>query len=265
MSQIQRLREQIDACRGGSDDLALPALAELARAAQTDHAVADELARSQHFDRATRAALHDVPVPSGLVERLLTAVGPQVDLPARNDDSSPALKQRSRVVSRRFIAVAGSLALVTLFAISAYQFWPRSGRLVTKDELSSAVAGWLVQTARQPQAWNDGQPKDVALDGTVSGRAQRWQQFQMASENGWSARVTAIDVAPPGKPRAILFVVQSSARFQVPPTPASRLSLSGGLKAVAWQPTSTGVLYVLAVDEDAGQTLDSYLRPLHVG
>jgi hypothetical protein len=265
MSQIQRLREQIDACRGGSDDLALPALAELARAAQTDQAVASELARSQHFDSAIAAGMQDVPVPPNLLNRLLASVGPQVELPAAKVDLSTALRRRSPVVSRRFIAVAGSLALVMLLAISAYQFRPRSGRLVTQDELSSAVAGWLVQTARQPQAWNDGQPKDLALDGTVSDRAHRWQQFQIASENGWSARVTAIDLAPPEKPRAILFVVQSSARFQVPPTPASRLSLSGGLKAVAWQPTSTGVLYVLAVDEDAGQTLDSYLRPLHVG
>src|SRR5688572_2368552 len=71
MDKVLSLREQIDACRPGSDDLSLPGLAELAQAAQEDRAVAEELDRSQRFDRAVLSALHDVPVPGDLCERLL--------------------------------------------------------------------------------------------------------------------------------------------------------------------------------------------------
>src|SRR5688572_5213675 len=70
MSQNQPYREQIDACRPGSDDLSLPALAGLAQAVEQDSAVAKELARSQRFDHAVSAAMHDVPLPAGLLERL---------------------------------------------------------------------------------------------------------------------------------------------------------------------------------------------------
>jgi len=70
--------------------------------------------------------------------------------------------------------------------------------------------------------------------------------------------VTAIDLAGPGRSRAILFVVKSSAKFSVPPTPTTTplLSLTGGYKATAWQ--LPNVLYVLAVEER--ERLDDFLR-----
>src|SRR5690349_13499570 len=74
MSPFDQLREQIDACRPGSRDLAAPELAELSRALELDADVAAEFARSQTFDGAVTRALVDVPVPERLVDRLLAAV-----------------------------------------------------------------------------------------------------------------------------------------------------------------------------------------------
>src|SRR4029453_1010408 len=76
MSRIDQLREQIDACRTGGDDLHSPDLGELAQAigeggAPADPAIVNEFDRSQRFDRAVVSALQDIAVPAGMLERLL--------------------------------------------------------------------------------------------------------------------------------------------------------------------------------------------------
>src|SRR5262245_48473703 len=142
MGQNQPYREQIDACRPGSDDLALLALADLARAAESDRAVAGDLARSQRFDRSVAAAMHDVPLPAGLLERLEAqlaageavedeATGEPVSLPV----SAAEPGSRSRISRRGLWAAAASLAVVALLAIGG-MFLPRAPRHVTSNELA---------------------------------------------------------------------------------------------------------------------------------
>ena len=72
----------------------------------------------------------------------------------------------------------------------------------------------------------------------------------------------ALDLAPPGGPRAVLFVVSAPARFRVSAAPfTTALAPTGNIKAVAWQNPRTNLLYVLVVDEDRGQRLEQYLKP----
>src|SRR5262245_20658088 len=84
MSRIDQLREQIDACRAGGDDLQLPGLADLAQEVgegndPAEESIAREFDRVQAFDRAVVSALHDVDVPSAMLERLLAKTAAAAD------------------------------------------------------------------------------------------------------------------------------------------------------------------------------------------
>jgi hypothetical protein len=270
MNLIQRLREQIDACRAGSDDLTLPAMEDLARAAEHDHAVAAELARSQQFDRAVAGAMHDVELPTGLLDRLLVAAqadnpADEVCLPLPNEPaSSPAKRSR---LSRRTLVFSGSIALAALLAMSGSWVLLRPKRVVTQNELNVAVSKWMEALARQPQVWQP-IPKNFVsafqIDPAIVGKPDRWQQFRDGNIGGSSASVTAINLAPPSSPGAILFIVRTSARYNVPavPSPGLRLSLSRGFTATAWQRERSPYVYVLVVEEDRGQRLENFLQRL---
>jgi hypothetical protein len=266
MSTTGRLREQIDACRPGSGDLSLPALAELARAAEHDLAVADELARSQRFDAKVHAALHDIPVPTGLAQRLLeTAPGPapavEIDLQPTSVACQETRTRRAGLPRRQWMIVGGSLALTVLVAATWYQFWHQQQRVVAMEELGGVVTTWF-GTLPSNRWQATALPRGIVIDpAVVAGQSSRWQRFSGAGPTGWSAAVTAIDLTPPGTGgrRTILFVVRSPAKFSVPPRPAPtiRLALSRGLAGTAWQRQGSSLLFVLVVE---GQQLENHLR-----
>lgn len=259
MSINRQLREQIDVCRPGSDDLALPALAELAAAAEHDRAVAAELLRSQRFDRAVSAALQDLPAPAGLMERLLAAV--EANKPAL---PAPIEQTPSRWTRRRLLLAAGSLAAVALLAVTAVLFVPRPQQQVTQEELSLAVAEWVNGRGVVPSDWvATPLPTKFAIPSSINRKQpSRWRPLA-ASGDGWSGSGVAMDLNPPTGAPAMLFVGSSKARFGVPSVP-TRLPVSGlpggRMKAVAWQNPTTNLLYVLVVTEDRGQRLEDFLH-----
>jgi len=259
MNQDRTIREQIDACRAGSDDLSLPALAALASAAEHDRALAAELERSQRFDRAAVSALHDVSVPADLLERLLAQISrteaseysepaqASVELDATQNE--PAAKL-GRVVSRRWIFALAGLAASVFFAAILWQVFDRPARQVTQNQLSDAVMHWYEEIP-VADGWKayEGQP----LPRAVLKPPARMRSYQTAY-----GRAEVYDLAAPGRPRALLFVVKTRDRFAAVDTlPYSMLSASHGLRIGAWQ--SPGVLYVLVIDED-GQRIDDFLR-----
>ena len=74
------IRDAIESCRPGSDDLGLPEMAPLAQALSADAALRASFNRIQRLDRRIVAATRDVPVPAGLAERVLARLqGPSVD------------------------------------------------------------------------------------------------------------------------------------------------------------------------------------------
>jgi hypothetical protein len=274
MSDIRQLREQIDACRPGKGDLVLPGLADLAQAAAQDRAVAEELARSQQFDKAVAAAMHDVPIPAGLLDRLLDAAKAADTVEralAQDPPSSPIaispVQPAPRLTRRRWLIAGGSLALVALIGLTIFSLSPRQPHIVAQAELSQSVDDWLgvVLGTRNATSWNavnkSPVPPNYAVPTYVLGMPNRWTGFR-ASGNGWSGRGVAIDLARPTAPRAILFVIASPAHFQVAASPVTWLTLTGKTKAVAWQNLSSNLLYILVVDEDRGQRLEQYLKRL---
>jgi hypothetical protein len=76
--QDAQLRELLDALRPGSDDLSRSEFAELAQRLQRDPQFKEMAARSQRFDQAISDAMHDLPIPTGSVDRLLA----RLDVPA---------------------------------------------------------------------------------------------------------------------------------------------------------------------------------------
>jgi len=263
MNLPHRLREQIDACRSGSDDLKLPALAELAKEVQRDAAVASELARAGQFDSQVRTALHDLPVPPELAQRLLAAAAAspataEVSVPAASADFPVARPSRLRLSRRQWIIAGGSLAMVGLLVVGGYQ-WMRPQRSVVAVEIAAQVDGWIVRLS--PKAWQPitRLPPTVVIDSAVSAKRQQWQNVLSANPSGWYTNVTAIDLtAGAGQPRAFLFVVKSSAKFSVPTRPDAsiRLTLSGGFNGTAWQRQGSNLLFVLVVEK---QPLETYL------
>lgn len=74
MNLPSHLRMQIDACRVGEDDLALPELAELAQAVAEGGIARATFERAQSNDAVLRDAVRDVPLPAGLERRLFAAL-----------------------------------------------------------------------------------------------------------------------------------------------------------------------------------------------
>jgi hypothetical protein len=267
MAKIKRLREQIDACRPGTADLSLAALAELAAEVKHDREVADELSRTNAFDRAVTEALHDAPVPAGLADRLMVAVQaeavPKVGLVERFPSDESVGAGRPRFGRRRWWAASGAVALAALLAAVALPLM-RPRPEVVQDELGLDVAGWLsnLPANKWQSVATVALPKESELDPAVNGKALRWQSFPTRGNRGWSGTVTAIELRSADQPRAILFVVRSSARFGVSATPSAArpLMLSRGYAATAWQRQHRGMLFVLVVEEDRGQQLEDFLR-----
>ena len=260
MSQKPNYREQIDACRPGSDDLSLPALAELAGAVESDRAVADEFARAQRFDHAVSVAMHDVPLPTGLLERLeakLAAADVSDTAESTGDVTLPPAPARDS--RRRILAGAGLATAAAILLAVASQFWSPSPRRIAKEQLTTAVSQWIDKSAPNSSAWqapSQAVPKVLRLN--VTNRKQR--NFTTAE----GERAVVFDVTPSGRQQVLLFVVPTRHIYNVQTSPfvTSLTGVSGVMTVVAWQ--KDGTLYVLAVREGDGQKLDDYLlrKPL---
>ena len=215
--------------------------------------------RPPSFDAALKTALHDVDLPEGLAGRLIARLEAEA-APKCSAGDMPVPASRSRVLRRRVLIAAGSLALVALLAISVIYVRQAPGE-VAREELSGDVASWLAALPAKNWGPMPTLSKGLEVDRAVAAQPRQWQILSQAKSSGWSGTVTAIDLAPPTAPRAVLFVVRSNARFAVPSTPTAtvRLGLSSGFVGTAWQ-RSSGVLYVLIVETDRGQRLEDFLR-----
>lgn len=74
----ERLLRQMDACRPGSDDHLLPEMADLNNELTQSPEIQRQFHRLQRLDERLLEALDDVPVPSNLADRLLSALAQPV-------------------------------------------------------------------------------------------------------------------------------------------------------------------------------------------
>ena len=253
MSDEQKLREQIDACRADSEDLHLPELGDLAAAVGSDAQVARRLARSQQFDRAVRAAVHDVPVPSDLLQKLLA----EHDAAGTKQEIEGPMPVRRSLVSRRLIGVLSTIAALFLLALGINAFRQRPPEVVTAGELADRADAWMGEVL-QAKDWqkdlNLAPQRTHPIPATVFGKAVAWRPVDTNDRS----QGVAYDVSRQIGSRAFLFVIRSTAKYPVAAPPAfTRITASRGMTLVAWQQGDR--LYVLAVQED-GQRIEDFLR-----
>jgi len=278
MSRIDELRQQIDACRTGSDDLHLPELSELAQSigrdgvatgSAVDAAVAREFDRSQRFDRTVGSALHDVSVPAGLLDRLLETTTAAGSENASAETLGTAVAAVDRGISRRRWALSlGAAGLIAASTVAvAFVFWPVSPQDISLLQLADDVPKWNASVEASAD-WQGSPPESALSVYPVSVLLQgkravvKWRQFRTPR----GERGVVYDVTPRGGATARLFVIKTPHRYAVAPTPppTTLKGMTGGLSAGAWQRLSSGLLYVLVV-EQGGVQLDDYLRSDPVG
>lgn len=237
----RELLERIDACRAGSEDRN-----ELALEGAEARAICD---RVQAIDRAVGAAMHDVPVPVGLSERLLAHLATaQVADAAEAQTPSPTADTTLAVSRRRWLrwgaglaAIAASVAVVTTVI-----FWKSTS--LTAQAVHEQILPFYQQeqpgTAYKLAALPPGYPFSRyvnMLPGTT------WRPVQSFLHRPELAGV-AYELTYGGA-EATLYVIPTQVAG-LPSSPPQKISAAtGNLIRVAWQEGE--VLYVLVVQGDA--------------
>jgi len=256
-----KIQQAIDACRPRGDDLLLPELDFLAQAVRSDPEVRRQYQRSQQFDACISGAFCDVPIPAGLADRLLAAVGTSPDqtpaipaeLPsppssgvASRQDSEPRRRWLRGVRPRTWATMAGSLAAAAAligFLLVGQHFGVTEP--VADERLPGEILAWDDAVVRQ--GWNDNvratEPGERPLDPAVRGVPRRWCQIATR----YDSKTIVYDLAPPGADQAVVFCMRSKARTTSLPNapPWKAFSASGGLTLGVWR--HGDMVYVLAV------------------
>jgi hypothetical protein len=275
MNQRPTIREQIDACRPDSDDLHLPEhaadLAELQASFRDSGELRSQWDQSQAESRVIRAAMHDVSWPAGLEARLLAAVQAAEFVPTLSGveqaakESVPAevlaapAKTPGGKSRRRFFAAVSGLAAaaaVVIFGVVGYRSLTQTDQPIPKEQFVSLAEEWLrsvdVRALAKPAKLA---PPSGFVRGTVIGS----KSFSPGSE-----KVTAYAVQlRRGGTTAILLEIPTTRVYPVNSLPYSMLRISGGWKVGAWQ--RDGVLYVIAVPENADTKLDQFVPQQPIG
>jgi hypothetical protein len=265
MNQHDPIRELIDACRPGSDDLGLPEAEELADRIAQDDAVASWRARTERFDRAIAEAFGVVNVPAGLEARLLAAASerrPQAAdplSPVAADGPQPAATQPAR--GRRHWLLAGSVAAACLLALAAGTLrWWRPRPTIDRATVADAADRWLDELLRSEQPWRSDldhaalvryEPSDALLASPAA-----WRPFAASVRRGAdslsldrSGVVYEIPGKNPGQLRTLLFVLRTTAQVDAASiAPQTPTRVTGGWSIGVWR--EGDVLYVLAVEGD---------------
>lgn len=265
-----KIRELMDACRPGRDDVAEPEMTALADLLDRDSNAREVFARSECLDRSIGEAFRDVQSPPGLAARLLSAVEAEEEprQAVASDDSAEhdqtqlerteeisAANQASRKYSRRssrrrWIAVAGTLAAsIVVAAYAAIMLNPPSDPILISTVADKAI-DWIDEA--QQGDWESGKnpPMDsypLAKSIIVNDGPRPVDQWQFIGTD--YGRAAVYDLTPPGKRFVYLFTIRTDEGFSAPqllPTRPAR-NTQGVCVGVAYH---DGLLQVLVVDGD---------------
>lgn len=263
--------EQVDACRPDSNDLALPELAGLAAAVDRDSALVAHLRKSQQVDQIIGLAVRQVPVPSGLQQRLLARLaassaaemllreGSQEAVPSGGKSGVPSeavipypveLGTRAaeasvsrewlprRAALQRWVVCGGSLALVGLLCwLTGPGF-----RFHSQADVARQASVWLQRIDHTRWTGSGFPTRDFPWPAACRAVLYRWQP--VADRAGVPPAV-CFDLGPTRRP-AHLFVCRVEGLVHLPgqPPAESRASLQGW-QVGGWY--DQGYVYVLAV------------------
>ncbi|MHB1036978.1 MAG: hypothetical protein ACYC0Y_20365, partial [Pirellulales bacterium] len=217
----KRIRESIDACRPGSDDLNAADLSFLAAELAKDARLRVAYDRVQKLDVKIAAAFQDVPVPEGLRERLLARLEEAASQAAPDAATAePSLAQppvtlpppesRPRSTRRWWLSGVAALAASLLIAVLGWPWWFASESHSQEDVLAAAEELWNSEMANPDQWEAGGTPSsDYPLSASVRVPPSRRQ----AIRDFVGGRGMAYDLAGVGRARATLFVVRLSVHY----------------------------------------------------
>ncbi len=263
-----RIRELIDACRPGSQDLVTGDMQELKDLLDNDARSRAWYEKTQANDAAIRQALHQVNVPADLASRLMARLTPaleksqadtssrldedevRVPLSTTDDDSRVQNRVKNRGWSRRRWLVAGAAASAA--AIGGLLLLPK---LLTPTMNASELIGeapkWIEQL---DETWNEDRsaaPPDYPFSTHLSVGFSGWQRCVTTLDDyGTAYRLSSRYNL--GK-SAVLFVTAHPHRIKdvTATPPANPLSDTAGQASGLWREKDR--LYVLVVPGSARQ------------
>lgn len=247
MENKPTIRELLDACRADQHDAQRPELAaELAPLAcelQASTELRQAAEKSERFDRSVRAALDDVSVPTGLVDRLLASCEAAHVVPATT------IEQKARRLSRRQIIALFSAAASLLILVGgglALLDWLNKSRPVSNDVLAMNAVTWFDQCSPAANWSPDAAPTKEFPLADIKYAPRGWRYLDAERRD-----VVAYEIVYQGQ-RALLFVIKPAGSYpDIAHSPLTRLSASGGISLGAWQRGDR--IYVLSVHGSARQ------------
>ena len=269
MNSKEPIRELIDACRPGSDDLRLPEMEELAELVDRDPSVAALLGRSQRFDQAIAAAMGAGDVPEGLEARLLAAVadagasaGDDASNASENHETAGQVEAagRERAARRRWLWAASLAAAAAVIGVVAggIGWWlPRPS--LERTRIADAADRWLDQLIVSEGVWG----KDVEnrvlaaypASSFLKSKPSAWRRFEADVLQGSDSlaldrNAVVYDLrGNVGELRTMLFVVRTSVAVEAPDiAPRTPTRVTGGWSIGVWR--EGDLVYVLAVEGD---------------
>lgn len=262
------LREAIEACRPGSDDLHAPEMASLREQLAADPELQRFCDRVERFDRRVAEAFRDVPVPEGLEASILARLGIAGAVSAAADspsdatetaplrraplDQSPAVAPSRR--SRRWLFRAAAAVAASLL-VGTFVYLQRPIPLTESQILDAARSDFQSEGTI---AWNEGSPPEEFLPSghvrRVSLARVKWRELE-----GFLGRHAVVyDLTQLDGRNARLYMVRASAAGLPPLPPSTPQSTTHGLSVSAW--AERGLLCILVVDGSPHDYL-RYLRP----
>jgi hypothetical protein len=249
------IRQQLDACRPGSDDQRdFVELNEWLAAAPENELL---MKRYERLDEQVSAALQDLPVPQGLANRLKRSVAshqnaiesvPVSQTSEQHVVISPEAKKpignrrRLMLVMGGFVAVA-AIAWLGMFLSGWFQATPMS--VVSAEEFGREVLSWDASEKALP--WrSDESPSEYPLTKSLVGvRDASWKPFA----NRFDANGIVYDLAPAGEDAAFLFVMHRNVTVTGLQGLDHPIYSTSGKCVSAFE--ENGLVYVLVVEGDA--------------
>jgi hypothetical protein len=255
----------LDACRPASDDLRQPELRALADQVASDERASTMRVRIERIDCAVASAMHDVPLPDGLLGRQLArlhdaareaaigdAVGTDVSPAPVVPSSSTGQPSRWR---RKRLAWSAALAAAAAAVVAAVVLFRPDEPLVGDDLESSRQ--WHDQLVADDQ-WRPIEPNELErhpLPAELRQFPRRYRDVSsVVGREAW-----AYDLTLPGRPQATLFVIPQTERAGVPGSaPRVPKSSTQGLAVAYWQ--TDGFIYVVVLQSDRSEDYQRLLR-----
>jgi len=267
MNDEPSIRDLLESFRPGIDDANAQPWNELGAALAAEPALRRHADKVRQHDQVVRTAMHDVPPPPGLAERLLgglelgdktdvlSTAPPSVKEPVELSQPSPS---RERVRRRVWAAaLIGTIALAIVALVAG--FWrpgPVDAPQITQHEVAEQLESWLKDPSlRDADRWHP-------IKGTAAAEARRdlnasvnVSRSQKLQTSLGSATVYELQLQ--GK-TARLYVFHTQQSCYVAASPYTVLpGLSASRAAVAWQPQND--LYVLVLD-DRDARIEDFVR-----